>query len=80
MLSGMPTSDAQVYKNRTCNMCGKEFDLWDSQEDFSIHKTIGYGSKFDGAEIEINLCCGCFDSLIEKVLPQIKGKPILSWQ
>ena len=31
-----------------CNKCGKPFDLWDTQEDFSIMKRLGYGTKNDG--------------------------------
>ena len=48
----------------TCNMCGKEFDDWDMQEDFSIHGCIGYGSKFDGLYLRLDLCCDCMDNLI----------------
>lgn len=57
---------------KTCNMCGKSFDLWDDQEDFSIHKrVIGYGSKHDGEALRLNLCCGCMDELIKscKIYP-----------
>jgi hypothetical protein len=47
-----------------CNICGQEFDFWDEQEDFSIHKKVGYGSEHDGETVHLRLCCGCFDRLI----------------
>lgn len=55
-----------------CNMCGKEFDEWDWIADNSIHKKIGYGSKYDFSEIHIDLCVDCMDKLIE----QCKINPI----
>ena len=55
----------------TCNMCGKEFDVWDAQEDFNISGWIGYGSKFDGLYLQLDLCCDCMDNLIRscKITP-----------
>lgn len=51
---------------KICNKCGKEFDIYDSQEDFSIYsQLIGYGSKYDGSSLELDLCCECMDELIE---------------
>lgn len=52
---------------RVCNMCGKKFDEWDEQEDFAfVSYQIGYGSKYDGSKMRIDLCCNCMDNLIEK--------------
>lgn len=51
---------------RYCNHCGKLLDEWDLQEDFSIHKIVGYGSIHDGEEIELRLCCDCFDKAVEE--------------
>lgn len=53
-------------KRITCSLCGKEFDEWDEQEDFSIHRRIGYGSRYDGCELRLDLCCRCLDALIDK--------------
>lgn len=48
-----------------CNVCGKELDLFDIQEDFSICKArIGYGSAYDGDAVALRMCCGCFDRLV----------------
>lgn len=49
-----------------CNMCGKELDFWDRQEGFSIHTHCGYGTKYDGEYIELDLCCECMENLVEK--------------
>lgn len=57
-------SEVPNMKIRYCNKCGKKFDMWDEQENYSIHTTAGYGSKHDGDEIELDLCCECMDELI----------------
>ena len=52
--------------NKTiCNICGKEFDMWDQQEGFGLHYHVGYGSKFDGDRIQVDMCCDCFDELMD---------------
>lgn len=58
-----------------CNKCGKQFDLWDFQEDFSISRTLGYGTKYDGSQLDMHLCCDCMTELIDacKISP-IKEK------
>lgn len=56
----------------TCSMCGKQLDLFDTQEDFSIHRHIGYGSKYDGDMLDIHLCCECMD----KIIDSCKSSPI----
>lgn len=53
-----------MAKEIICNKCGKKFDLWDTQEDFSIYRHCGYGSSYDGSELELDLCCECMDKLI----------------
>ena len=55
-----------------CNKCGKKLDLWDAQEKFSISRKLGYGTKYDGATLILNLCCECMDKLID----ECKGSPI----
>lgn len=49
---------------RTCNKCGKKFDEWDTEEDFSIYSTLGYGTVYDGSKLELDLCCKCMEELI----------------
>lgn len=67
-----------MAKGKTlCNLCGKEFDEWDEQEGFGIHTRAGYGSKFDGDSVELDLCCECFDRLMDKLVPECKINPII---
>lgn len=47
-----------------CNLCGEDFDFWDEQEDYSIYKRIGYGSRYDGKHLSLDICCKCMDELI----------------
>lgn len=57
---------------KLCNHCGKELDFFDLQQDFSIHKRVGYGSIYDGDEVDYHLCCECFD----KEVGQCRVTPI----
>lgn len=50
---------------RYCNKCGQEMDFWDLQENFSIHTQFGYGTRYDGSKLNLNLCCGCMEQLIK---------------
>ena len=60
-----------------CDICGKEFDVFDEQERFGFHHTVGYGSEFDGSRIDVDLCCRCFDIMMnEYILPQCKKSPV----
>ena len=49
----------------TCNICGKTFDFWDSNENYHIYKKLGYGTKYDGAIVEIDICCKCKEKIID---------------
>lgn len=55
-----------MAKKNICNKCGKTFDFWDTQEDFSIERSLGYGTKYDGSTLELDLCCECMEKLIEE--------------
>ena len=59
-------------KESVCNFCGKELDIWDEQEDFTINKTLGYGTIYDGNNLHIRLCCSC----AEKIINDCKISPI----
>lgn len=50
---------------KICNKCGKKLNLWDIQQKFFIYTVAQYGSKYDGDEIELDLCCDCMDELIK---------------
>lgn len=49
-----------------CNVCGKTLDIWDLQEDFTIRRHLGYGTKHDGDRLHIQLCCECMEKLIDQ--------------
>lgn len=55
-----------MAKETICNKCGKQFNLWDTQEDFSIKRHLGYGTKYDGGKLNIKLCCDCMEKLIDE--------------
>lgn len=66
----------RVHTVKLCTMCGKKFDMWDEQENFSIRKTVGYGSGYDGSKINLQLCCGCFDKVLDMIVPMCKEIPV----
>ena len=63
-------------KFKICNMCGKTFNFWDNHENFCLERSVGFGSKYDLHHIRLNLCCGCFDKVIDWIIPQCKHDPI----
>lgn len=61
-----------MAKELYCNKCGKKMDMWDTQEDFSLQRNLGYGSRYDGDNLDLDLCCDCMDKLIEEcVIPPV---------
>lgn len=65
MLIGLKDSK-MTTKKIICNKCGKTFNEWDTHEDFSIYKHLGYGTKYDGDYLQLDICCGCMEKLIEE--------------
>ena len=61
---------------RMCSICGKQVDFYDEQQNFSLIRDIGYGSKYAGKALNLSLCCGCFDRLLDKILPECAVSPI----
>lgn len=55
-----------MQDKRVCNRCGKKFDIFDLQQDFTIHKQVQYGSMYDGCYVDFHLCCDCFDRMVEE--------------
>lgn len=62
---------------KLCNVCGKEFGMFDKQENLGLHTHFGYGTKFDGDRIELDICCNCFENLMDKFIPMCKINPII---
>ena len=65
-------------KIHKCDLCGKTFNAFDEQEYFGLHyHNVGYGSKYDGCHIDIDMCCGCFDKMMtEYIEPKLKFKDL----
>lgn len=72
------TERVEIMIKRVCNICGKDFSFWDTQEGFGFHyPRVGYGSEFDGSTIELDLCCDCFDKLMnDYIIPKCKISPV----
>lgn len=56
-------------------MCGKQFTTWDSQQGFGFDYTCGHGTKFEDRHIKIDLCCECFDEVMDFVIPRCRQNP-----
>ena len=65
---------------KRCSMCNNPLDEWDLQEDFSFSRWIGYGSKYDLNKLDIQLCCTCFDKVLDFVLPKCKNKILQEYE
>lgn len=49
-----------------CDLCGNFLNEYDEQEKFGVHyNSIGYGSKYDSCNINIDMCCECFDKMMK---------------
>lgn len=59
-----------------CNVCGQLFTDLDEKEHIGLHSKIGYGSKHDGDIIDLDICCSCFDNLIDKLASRCMINPI----
>lgn len=57
---------------KRCSMCDKEFDIYDEQLSFEYIRRITYGSKHDEEDCRLQLCCDCFDKVIDLISPMCK--------
>lgn len=59
-----------------CDLCGKFFNAYDEEEKFGLqYNNVGYGSRYDGCHIDIDMCCDCFDKMMtEYIEPKLKFK------
>lgn len=55
-----------MAKKVVCNMCGNEFDMFDLDADNALYKHLGYGSKYDGDYLKLDICCKCLDTIIDQ--------------
>ena len=63
-----------------CDLCGKFLNEYDEQENFGFHyNNIGYGSKYDGCNINIDMCCECFDKMMKDYIqPRLQFKSAIT--
>ena len=79
--NGYLTEDFETFfPIRTCNVCGKTFDYWDHEQNISFDHFIGCGSSHDMHRIKLNLCCKCFDKVVDFIIPQCKHNPMTEYQ
>lgn len=53
-----------MKRKQKCTMCGKKFEMHDTCADLHFEKRIGYASIYDGETLKLDLCCDCFDHLV----------------
>ena len=51
-----------------CNLCGKIFDEIDRNQGYSLYTLIGYGSRYDGFRLELDICMECMDMVIDRCI------------
>ena len=60
-----------------CNVCGKTIEqVFENQMLISIHDRIGYGSKYDGSMLDLDICSDCFDKLNDGFAEECAINPI----
>lgn len=64
-------------KRTKCTRCGRQFDFFDAQEAYGFDYYIGYGSAHDGSHVKADLCCDCFDELLDSLIKESKTTPVL---
>lgn len=62
-------------EKHVCNLCGKQFDALDERENFGFEYHVGYGSKYDLSHMKAHFCIGCFDRLMDALIPMCKISP-----
>ena len=72
------------FNNRTklsrCTMCNKILNEWDRYGDFSCHKWIGYGSKYDENRLDVELCSECFDKVVSFIVNNSATNPLREYK
>ena len=66
-----------MAKKMLCNMCGDEFD--NSLGTLSIQTTLGYGSAFDGDELNVDFCGKCTDKIIRGLKEKCVIAPLIEY-
>lgn len=59
-----------------CDMCGKEFDYWDKNQNFILENSFHYGSRYDLGYVKVHLCIDCMDKMFTKVFKMFDKNPL----
>lgn len=59
-----------------CNVCGEDPRLKKVHIEIDIHQPIGYGSRYDGDKIDLDVCANCVDTVLEAISNVCKIPPI----
>lgn len=59
---------------RLCNKCGKEVEFYN---DFTLAYNYGYESKYDGKNLNLDLCGTCLDEFTTYLIENCKINPII---
>ena len=57
-------------------MCGQPLTEMDILQNFTFTRFVGYGSRYDLSKVHMRLCCGCFDKIMDWVIPRCQQNPI----
>lgn len=60
--------------NIQCNVCGEEPKRVHIA--IEMHQIIGYGSRYDGEKIDLDVCANCVDTILDAISKVCKISPI----
>lgn len=61
---------------KVCDICGRTYEFLDVQASKSNTIYLGFGSKYDLNIFNYDVCCECFDKMIDLVLPLFPKSPL----
>lgn len=63
-----------------CTMCNRILNEFDINGDFSYHKWIGYGSRYDENRLDVELCGECFDKVVSFIVNNSATNPLREYE
>lgn len=67
------TYEAKELVGIKCDIC--DLEETSGNYDFVIHHTFGYGTEYDGDQVEVALCDPCLIKLIKEHVPGATWRP-----
>lgn len=56
-----------MAKQTICNWCGDVMTAEEENNGINLHTFLGYGTKFDGKDFNLDLCPKCTEEFIEMI-------------